>query len=117
MLDLESSHKHIPIVPGTTIYLVVQLDWTVFKFTILPCGLNLVLHIFAKVTEPVAQAYSFLGVEILKHVSDWLIQVLFHHQFKARRALALVYSHQLGLLFVFTTSHLALTKTVYLGMD
>lgn len=96
--------------PSTVACLAVQLGRTVLQFTILPSGLNLTLQVLAKTMEPVALALYLMDIQLHQYPYDWLIQVSTHHQCMAHSALVLACSHQMGLPFIFVTSHITLTN-------
>lgn len=78
---------------------VVQMGETVLQFTVLPFRLSTALCTFTKLTRPLAQALSTLGVEV-------------------HRDITLAHASQMGSLLSLTKFHLTFTQmTVWLEME
>ena len=84
-VDLQDAYFHVLIHPDSRKYLHFAFENKVYKFRVLPFGLNTAAQVFTPVGQTVATYLHRQGISAIPYVDDWLIyhphrQILLCHQ-------------------------------------
>jgi len=72
-LDRKSAYWHVPIHPKFQNLSGLRVGPQAYKFRVLPFGVNIVSHIFAKLCPVVMKGLRLKGIKIFAYLDDWIV--------------------------------------------
>ena len=116
-IDLKDAYWHIPIHKRFRNFLSFAAKNRVFRFKVLPFGLNLAPRVFTKMMKPVQKKLQKLGIKVIMYLDDWLIIANTREECAQMVKKTLEVGRSMGLLFNLKKSHLTPTTLLdWLGL-